>query len=146
MGYPIYLLLVSVCFVIYVFFIVFVFFLHSRNGGGLRPKPRMEAGEGLRLQTPRGSWKHIFYWVGVASAAYPQLRRLRTCFIIFVKSQKRNIFLGGVASAAYPLLRKPSLMFYRFFQSRRSGGGLCPKPRAEALSSDPWGHEGGKKG
>jgi hypothetical protein len=85
---------------------------------------------------------------GSGFGCIPPTSQASHMFYHFCKiAEAEHFFLWGVASAAYPLLRKPSLMFYRFFfQSCRSGGGLCPKPRAEALSSDPWGREGGKKG
>ena len=59
-------------------------------------------GDGLRLQTPRRSWKLVV---------------LVTC-----------IFLGGVASAASPPLRRPSHMFFGCFVADKAGEGFDPNP------------------
>ena len=109
----------------------FCFFLSFSKQGWASVQTPNGSGGGATAPNPTRKLEAHFFWVGVASAAYPQLRRLRTCFIIFVKSQMRNIFWGGVASAAYPLLRKPSLMFYRFISKLQK--------RGRALSQTPSG-------
>jgi hypothetical protein len=125
----------------------FCFFLSFSKQGWASVQTPNGSGGGATAPNPTRKLEAHFFWVGVASAAYPQLRRLRTCFIIFVKSQKRNIFFGGSGLGCIPPTSQAfAHVLSFFFKVAEAGEGFVPNPERKPCPPTPGDAKGARRG